>query len=57
MSSRGAARDERLRRRAARSDNESDRHRAGAHPDGTHPGTDPDGTRSSVAAEVGAPDH
>jgi glycosyltransferase involved in cell wall biosynthesis len=53
MSSRGAARDERLRRRAERSDAESDGHRAGTDPDGTHR----DDTRSAVAAEVGAPDH
>jgi glycosyltransferase involved in cell wall biosynthesis len=48
MSSRGAARDERLRRRVEGSDDEPDGHRAGP---------DPDGTRSAVAAEVGTPDH
>ena len=49
MSSRGAARDERLRRRAEAGDDEPS--------DGPHGGSRADGARSGVAAEVGAPDH
>jgi hypothetical protein len=47
MSSRAAARDDRLQRRAQESGDEPDGHRAGP---------DPDATRSTVAAEIGAPD-